>query len=241
METILIVIHLMIVIALVIVVLLQRSEGGALGIGGGGGGLMSARGAANALTRTTGILAAAFFVTSLSLGILARYGGQPTDILDRLPTTQGGGDQGGSLLDQLGALPKQDGASGNADQAPQADAAATDVTPSDPNAPSAAPSMPESTTGTAVPQSAPAEDASTPAVTPEPQIPANPAPAAPNAAGTRPGAEPSAAGSGERKPAVGTAGGKCEICTTECVICACRRRTPSLYTAAQVTECSAAW
>ena len=90
METILIIIHLMIVVALVVVVLLQRSEGGALGIGGGGGGLMSARGAANALTRTTGILAAAFFVTSLSLGILARYGAQPTDILDRLPVNQSG-------------------------------------------------------------------------------------------------------------------------------------------------------
>ena len=54
MQTVLIVIHLMIVVALVGVVLLQRSEGGALGIGGGSGGMMSARGAADALTRTTG-------------------------------------------------------------------------------------------------------------------------------------------------------------------------------------------
>ena len=80
METILIIIHLMIVVALVIVVLLQRSEGGALGIGGGGG-LMSARGAANALTRTTAILAAAFFVLGLStvfvfLGFTASIFGQ---------------------------------------------------------------------------------------------------------------------------------------------------------------------
>jgi protein translocase SecG subunit len=85
MQTVLIVIHLMIVLALVGIVLIQRSEGGGLGIGGGSG-LMSARGAANALTRTTGILAAAFFVTSLGLGILARYGDNPTDILDRIPT-----------------------------------------------------------------------------------------------------------------------------------------------------------
>ena len=112
MDTILIIIHLMIVIALVIVVLLQRSEGGALGIGGGGGGLMSARGAANALTRTTAILAAGFFITSLSLGILARYGSQPTDILDQLPANQGqgqtGSGDGGSLLDQLGGLPTEE-------------------------------------------------------------------------------------------------------------------------------------
>ncbi|WP_083591752.1 preprotein translocase subunit SecG, partial [Aurantimonas sp. 22II-16-19i] len=118
METILIIIHLMIVVALVIVVLLQRSEGGALGIGGGGG-LMSARGAANALTRTTAILAAGFFVTSLSLGILARYGAQPTDILDNLPAQNGqtSGEEG-SLLDQLGGLPaSQDGAAGQSQPA----------------------------------------------------------------------------------------------------------------------------
>jgi preprotein translocase subunit SecG len=86
METVLIVIHLMIVVALVGVVLLQRSEGGALGMGGGGtGGFMSARGAADTLTRTTGILAAAFFMTSIALGLIARYGESPTDILDRVP------------------------------------------------------------------------------------------------------------------------------------------------------------
>ncbi len=72
MQTVLIVIHLMIVLALVGVVLIQRSEGGGLGIGGGSG-FMSARGTANALTRTTGILAALFFVTSLGLGLLTRY------------------------------------------------------------------------------------------------------------------------------------------------------------------------
>jgi preprotein translocase subunit SecG len=87
MQTILIVIHLLVVLALVGVVLLQRSEGGGLGIGGGSG-FMTARGAANALTRATAFLAVAFFATSLSLSILARYGERPTDILDRVP--QGG-------------------------------------------------------------------------------------------------------------------------------------------------------
>ncbi|MEN3792924.1 preprotein translocase subunit SecG [Fulvimarina sp. MAC3] len=114
METILIVVHLMIVVALVVVVLLQRSEGGALGIGGGGGGMMSARGAANALTKTTGILAAGFFVTSLTLGILARYSSQPTDILDQLPSGQGQSTDGGSLLDQLGGLPGDNGGANGA-------------------------------------------------------------------------------------------------------------------------------
>lgn len=102
METVLIVIHLMIVLALVGVVLVQRSEGGGLGIGGGSG-FMTARGAANALTRTTAILAAAFFITSLGLSILARYGTKPTDILDRVPaaTQQQNAPAGQGVLDQL--------------------------------------------------------------------------------------------------------------------------------------------
>jgi preprotein translocase subunit SecG len=99
MQTVLIVIHLMIVLALVGVVLIQRSEGGGLGIGGGSG-FMSARGAANALTRTTAILAVMFFITSLGLGLLARYEARPTDILDRLPTTTNSND----LLNSLGPV-----------------------------------------------------------------------------------------------------------------------------------------
>ncbi len=99
MENVLIIIHLMIVLALVGVVLVQRSEGGGLGMGGGSG-FMSARGASNALTRTTAILAAAFFITSLSLGILARYGDSPSDILDRIPAETRGSGQG--VLDSLG-------------------------------------------------------------------------------------------------------------------------------------------
>ena len=98
MQNVLIVIHLMIVLALVGVVLIQRSEGGGLGIGGGSG-FMSARGTANALTRTTAILAALFFATSLGLGLLTRYESRPTDILDRIPATQG---QGNGILDTLG-------------------------------------------------------------------------------------------------------------------------------------------
>lgn len=72
MTTVMLLIHVMICIAMVGVVLLQRSEGGALGIGGGGsGGFMTGRSAGNALTKTTAMLAACFFATSLALGILA--------------------------------------------------------------------------------------------------------------------------------------------------------------------------
>lgn len=86
MATVLIVIHLMVVVAMIGLVLLQRSEGGALGIGGGGGGaLMSGRGAANMLTRSTGIMAAAFFATSVGLALLARLDAGQTDIFQNLP------------------------------------------------------------------------------------------------------------------------------------------------------------
>jgi preprotein translocase subunit SecG len=126
MQTVLIVIHLMVVLALVGVVLLQRSEGGGLGIGGGSG-FMTARGAANALTRSTAILATAFFITSLALSLLARYGSKPTDILERVPAIQT--EQGaGGVLNQLGGkdIPTQDGAAPAADK-PAAAAPATDA------------------------------------------------------------------------------------------------------------------
>jgi preprotein translocase subunit SecG len=72
MDQVVIVIHLLIVVALVGVVLVQKSEGGGLGMGGGGGGnFMSTRGTANVLTRTTTYLAIAFFITSMTLGVLA--------------------------------------------------------------------------------------------------------------------------------------------------------------------------
>ncbi|MGI9440335.1 MAG: preprotein translocase subunit SecG [Parvibaculales bacterium] len=83
MTTLLLVIHLMIAVAMIILVLLQRSEGGALGIGGAGGGLMSGRGIGNALTRSTAILAALFFLTSIGL------------------TTLGMMQRGGSVLDNV--------------------------------------------------------------------------------------------------------------------------------------------
>lgn len=117
MQNVLIVIHLLIVLALVGVVLVQRSEGGGLGIGGGSG-FMSARGTANALTRVTAILATIFFITSLGLGLLARYESRPTDILDRLPATQG---QGNGILDTLGPAPTAPATEAPAPEAPAAD------------------------------------------------------------------------------------------------------------------------
>src|SRR5690349_10736667 len=88
METVVLVIHLLIALALIGVVLVQKSEGGGLGIGGGSGtmgGMMSARGTANLLTRTTAILAGCFMLTSVVLAVMAGGHSQPRSILERLP------------------------------------------------------------------------------------------------------------------------------------------------------------
>ena len=117
MATVVLVIHLMIAAGLVALVLLQRSEGGALGIGGGGGGgFMTGRGTANLLTRATAALAAAFFLTSITLTILAKQSNAPTSILDRVqgappagaPAVPGGdkGKAKGGILDKLDRAPK---------------------------------------------------------------------------------------------------------------------------------------
>ena len=91
----------MVAVALVGVVLLQRSEGGALGIGGGGGGgFMTGRSAGNALTKTTAVLAAGFFATSLALSILASHQRPAPTIL---PAGQGG--EGGLAPLQIPGAP----------------------------------------------------------------------------------------------------------------------------------------
>ncbi|HZS83749.1 MAG TPA: preprotein translocase subunit SecG [Stellaceae bacterium] len=90
MTAVVLVIHLILAVAMIGVVLLQKSEGGGLGIGGGGmSGFMTGRSTANLLTRTTAILAAGFFATSIALAFLAGTGGTPRSIMDRLPPASG--------------------------------------------------------------------------------------------------------------------------------------------------------
>ena len=85
----LLVVHILIAISLIGVILLQKSEGGALGMGGGGmSGFMTGRSTANLLTRTTAILAAAFFLTSLALAYLAGNRQPATDTLLTAPPPQ---------------------------------------------------------------------------------------------------------------------------------------------------------
>ena len=111
MQAVIIAIHLIIVSIMIGVILLQKSEGGGLGIGSTGG-FLSSRGTANVLTRTTAILAATFFATSLLLSILAgmdrkprtiiqNTGGAPTQQAPGTPGAPAGQGSGGGLLDTL--------------------------------------------------------------------------------------------------------------------------------------------
>ena len=71
MFTFLLVVQTLIAAALVAVILMQRSEGGGLGVGGSSAGLMTARGAADFLTRATAILGGIFIVLSILLAAIA--------------------------------------------------------------------------------------------------------------------------------------------------------------------------
>ena len=92
MFTFLLVVHAIIAAALVAVILMQRSEGGGLGMGGSPSGLMSARGAADFLTRATTILATLFVAMCIFLAVLAATRSGPAALdssLVRTPATPG--------------------------------------------------------------------------------------------------------------------------------------------------------
>lgn len=106
MANVIIVAYLLIVLALIAVILLQRSEGGGLGIGGGsGGGLVSARGSANLLSRTTAILAALFMATAIGLTVISDLDRSTQSILDDAAASGG---EASSVLDALNALQGDD-------------------------------------------------------------------------------------------------------------------------------------
>ena len=68
----LLIVQTIVAASLVGVILIQRSEGGGLGVGGSSSGFMTARGAADFLTRSTAVLGALFIMLSI---LLAAYAG----------------------------------------------------------------------------------------------------------------------------------------------------------------------
>jgi preprotein translocase subunit SecG len=185
-STILIVAYLLIVLALIAVILLQRSEGGGLGMGtSSNNGLVSVRGSANLLTRTTGILAALFFATAIGLTILSELdrgtdsilnnvtqnGEQPTTVLDALQQLQQ--QSAGDL-----PVPATDGTTPAA-TTPATDTslpvpAATDPAPATDAAPAATDAAPAAVTPAAPAEStAPAAETPAAPATEQPAAPAN--------------------------------------------------------------------
>ena len=160
MANVLIVAYLLIVLAMIGVILMQRSEGGALGIGGGsGGGLVSARGSANLLSRTTAILAALFMSIAIALTIVADLDNATDTILD----TASQSDSQGTVLDALDALQPENADNGALPVPTQTGTPAT--TNSDDSA--SAPTPPADTTA-----DADAPDLALPADTATPAAPA---------------------------------------------------------------------
>lgn len=80
MFTFILVVQAIIAALLVTVILMQKSEGGGLGVGGSPAGFMSARGAADFLTRSTTILATIFVALSVVLAVIASVQHRPSDI-----------------------------------------------------------------------------------------------------------------------------------------------------------------
>jgi preprotein translocase subunit SecG len=67
----LLIVQSVIAISLIGTILMQRSEGGGLGVGGSSSGFMTARGAADFLTRSTAILGGLFITLSIVMAAIA--------------------------------------------------------------------------------------------------------------------------------------------------------------------------
>jgi len=76
----LLIVQSLVALSLIAVILMQRSEGGGLGVGGSSSGFMTARGAADFLTRSTSILGGAFIILSIVMAAIAGVTREPTKI-----------------------------------------------------------------------------------------------------------------------------------------------------------------
>jgi preprotein translocase subunit SecG len=99
----------MVALALVGTILMQRSEGGGLGVGGSSSGFMTARGAADFLTRSTSILGGVFIVLSIVMAGIAGSSRTPSTIDTSLANSVAPADQ-----PQPGVVPAQPGQPGAA-------------------------------------------------------------------------------------------------------------------------------
>ncbi|MCK5729129.1 MAG: preprotein translocase subunit SecG [Methylococcales bacterium] len=86
MYQLIIIIHVLLGLGVVGLILMQQGKGadaGAAFSGGGASSVFGAQGAASFLSRTTAVLAALFFTTSLGLAVLSGYENKSVDLMDK--------------------------------------------------------------------------------------------------------------------------------------------------------------
>lgn len=139
--TFLLVVQAVVAAVMIGVILMQKSEGGGLGVGGSPAGLLSARGAADFMTRATTVLATLFVGLSILLAAMASVGGAGNSTIDT-SLSKSAQSAGGATSPLTGpAQPATGGASGLTGPAPSDDplaaaaAAAKADTPAQPQAP----------------------------------------------------------------------------------------------------------
>ena len=88
MENFLLILNMILAIFLIGIILLQKSEGGALGLGVSQDSFVSSRSASNFLSKTTGIIATIFIITSILMTILSQKEISRTSVLEKIEEKQ---------------------------------------------------------------------------------------------------------------------------------------------------------
>ena len=90
MDIILLVLHVVLALGIISLVLLQKGAGANAGavLGGGAGSVFGASGSSNFLSKTTAILATAFFINSLVLAYMASHREGPATVIDEIEQAQ---------------------------------------------------------------------------------------------------------------------------------------------------------
>ena len=116
MASVLLVIHVLAAVCIIVLVLMQQGRGADMGAAFGGGSqtLFGARGSSNFLTRVTGLLAAVFFTTSLTLAYIHTQSREPQSVTDQVTGSsqqspdQGQGQDQGQDQDDMPQAPSAD-------------------------------------------------------------------------------------------------------------------------------------
>jgi preprotein translocase subunit SecG len=89
-DIILLVVHVVLALGIISLVLLQKGAGANAGavLGGGAGSVFGASGSSNFLSKTTAILATAFFINSLVLAYMASHREEATTVIDEIEQAQ---------------------------------------------------------------------------------------------------------------------------------------------------------